>query len=562
MFDWFKRNRIAESKPRDLSADIAEADALRERGEIDRALAAYQAVHHADPSRVYPIYWLATLHQETGSLHQAADYAERGLALDPSQVGLLLRAGDIAKARQDFVTALRHYESARAIDPTIPMINALIADQLCHGACVDEGIQAFRRALAETPDDVALQQNLLFVMNFSDFIAPAALADAHRAWGELHESKRVGASQRRRQPMRMRPRIGYVSPDLRNHAVSYFVDSLFTQHRAAGTEFVVFDLAPGTADDIASGLRQVAPRWISLGGQSADDVAEAIRRDDIDILVDLAGHTNHNRLLAFAQRPAPIQVSWLGYLQTTGLSAMDYRLTDRFMDPEGLTEALYTEELVRLPVQACFTPRPHTPEVAPIRTSGPALRFGSLNNWSKTSPSARAAWGSILRACPDAELAVIARGGQHATVRQWIVDQLVAEGASPTQIVIEPVTNTRDFLQWLGSVDVVLDPFPYGGGTTTMHCLYMGVPVVTLAGDRAMARNSVGPLHSVGLSDLVAESRESYRAIAIALARDRARLAVLRATLRPLMKASPIMDAVAFARSLDDAFAAMYQRLQ
>ncbi|MFO1311372.1 MAG: hypothetical protein U1F41_04835 [Burkholderiales bacterium] len=561
MFDWLKRKRPAPEASMNLDAAIATADSLRERGEADRAIEAYEAVHRADPSRVYPLYWLATMHLELKSFDAAADYAARGLALDDSQVGLLLRAAEIAKDRHDFVTALRHYERARALAPDIPMIDALIADQLCYGARSDEGIAAFRRQLQVTPDNVALQQNLLFVTNFSDTISPEEIVREHREWGARHERVVRPMPPRRKRADRVRPRIGYVSPDFRNHAVSFFVDGLFAQHAAQGREFTVFDIAPdATEDAVAARLRQRAARWITLGGCSAERVAEAVRNEDIDILVDLAGHTNHNRLLAFASKPAPIQVSWLGYLQTSGLSTMDYRFTDPFMDPEGMTEDLYTEELIRLPVQACFTARSDMPDVAPLRSDGPGLRFGSVNNWAKSSPSTRAAWGAILRACPEAELAVIARGGHHAGVQASIREMLEAEGASPAQVTVNPVTNTSDFLRWLGSLDVVLDPFPYGGGTTTMHSIYMGVPVVTLAGRRAMARNSVGPLHAVGLADLVTPDVKAYVERAIELARDRTRLRELRRTLRPVMQASPIMDARAFAASLEDAYAAMYAR--
>lgn len=562
MSNWFRRTPSKPPAP-DIAGLIARADSERERGLVQEAIDAYQEVHDLDPTRVYALYWLATLHQEAGRLDMAADFAARGLALDPRQLGLLLRAADIAKARQDHVEALRCYEAAREADPAIPMIDALIADQLCHAARVDEGIAAFRRALSLTPDNVPLQQNLLFVTNFSDAISATAMADEHRAWGLAHE--RALAPTRyawpRSVPRRARPRIGYVSPDLRNHAVSHFVDGLFAGHREAGVDYLVFDLSQEPEDEISAALARHGMRWLRLGGRAADEVADAIRKEDVDILVDLAGHTNHNRLLAFARKPAPVQVSWLGYLQTTGLTAMDYRFTDAHMDPVGMTEKLYTEELVRLPVQACFSPRPHTPEVSPLRgAGGPALRFGSVNNWSKSSPSTRRAWGALLQQCPDAELVVVARGGQHASVREAICRQLVLEGARADQVAVQPVTNARDFLAWMGTLDVVLDPWPYGGGTTTMHALYMGVPVVTLAGDRAMARNSIGPLHAVGLADLVTGSPAQYVARAIALGRDRTRLHALRSSLRSTMRTSAIMNAPQFARSVESAYDAMWRR--
>jgi predicted O-linked N-acetylglucosamine transferase (SPINDLY family) len=558
----FRKLSVPDAKA-DLSAQIARADELRQSGDRAQAIAAYEAIHDVDASRIYPLYWLATLCQEDGDLESAAEFAARGIALDPSQVGLLLRAAEIAGTRQDFVTALECYERARALDPSIPVIDALIGDQLCHAGRVDEGIEAFRRALATTPDDVAMQQNLLFVCNFSDAISPADLSAEHRAWGLRHETELAGERDRLRTQSvsRKRPRIGYVSPDLRNHAVSYFMGGVFEQHRSSGVDFVVFDLSPKPADEVTQYLRQYVSEWHLVAGRSIAEIAATIHEKDIDILVDLAGHTNHNRLLVFACKPAPIQVSWLGYLQTTGLASMDYRLTDASMDPPGLTEQWYTEELVRLPVQACFRPRDHTPDVTPLRKEPtPGIRFGSVNNWSKTSSAARRVWAAILHECPDAELVVLVRGGQHAAVRDAIRDQFVREGACASQIVVEPTTSARDFLRWVGTIDVVLDPFPYGGGTTTMHCLYMGVPVLTLAGQTAMARNSIGPLRAVGLEDLIAESQDDYRARAIRLGRNRKRLTELRATLRAKMEVSALMDAPTFARSLESAYDRMWRR--
>jgi predicted O-linked N-acetylglucosamine transferase (SPINDLY family) len=349
-------------------------------------------------------------------------------------------------------------------------------------------------------------------------------------------------------------RIGYVSPDLRDHAVSYFVYPLLEHRDRQRFEHVVLDTSTREEDAVTARLRATGVPWHRCTNTSDDELAMLVRSEAIDVLVDLSGHTAGNRLEVFARKPAPVQATWLGYLCTTGLTRMDCRLTDESMDPTGMTEHLHTERLVRLPVQGCFATLAGAPTItsSPARARG-AVTFGSVNQWAKVSVATRDAWAAILRRNPAARLWIVARGGQNPKLQRIIVDEFANRGADPAQVRVFPFMTTAEFLGLMGQIDVALDPFPYGGGTTTFQCLWMGVPVVSLAGRTALSRNAVGPLTQVGLADLVATTPSAYSDIADRLGKDLCRLEHERSTLRERMSRSLLMDGKAFARTFEAA---------
>jgi len=575
MFDWLKKKSAAGGVrakvpppslapiSRDVTDVIAAAEHAQQLGDRDEAIALFEQAHRLAPERIYPLYWLATLFEERGELARARECAEKGLLLEPEQVGLMLRFGNIAVAMHDPVAALSCYERVARLEPDAPGIDALLADQYCTVGRIADGVAAFDRAIARDPDSIVLQQNRLFVLNYSDVLAPEALADEHRAWAARHEAPLAHlrpAFEGSRDPDKSL-RVGLVSPDLRNHAVAHFVERLLRGHDSNQVQLVCFDTSTDVEDFVTVRLKPFAAAWHRVGALDDEQLAQAIRRSGIDILVDLSGHTKHNRLLTFARQPAPVQMTWLGYLATTGMASIQYRLTDAHMDPTGMTEALHTEELLRMPVQACFAPWSQSPPVTalPSRATG-HVTYGALNQWPKASARARDLWARVLVVNPRARLKVIAKGGHTAGMRQLIVDEFTRRGATPQQIEVAPFLDTTEFLRFLGSIDVALDPFPYGGGTTTMHCLWMGVPVVTLEGRTALSRNSIGPLVEVGLGDLVAATPDDYVRVATELARDTGRLDRIRAGLRAKMSASRLNDENAFGRAFVDACRQAWRR--
>ena len=359
-----------------------------------------------------------------------------------------------------------------------------------------------------------------------------------------------------------RLRLGYVSPDFVHHAVSYFFEPVLTARDPAAFEVFCYSDAP-VADAVTQRLRAASDGWRDIAGLSDERVAELVRADRIDILVDLAGHTARNRLLVFARKPAPVQVTWLGYPNTTGLAAIDFRLTEAVSDPLGLTEAWHSEELVRLPgTFSCYAPPPESPPVnaLPALAAG-QVTFGCFNNLAKVTPPALALWARVLREVAGsrlflkspglADLETVARLREEFALHGIPADRLEFSGAE---------LSVAAHLSLYHRVDVALDTFPYNGTTTTCEALWMGVPVVTLAGATHVSRVGASLLTHLGAPEWIGDAPEAYVARCRGLAADLPRLAVLRSGLRERMRGSPLCDAAGFTRGLEDALRAIWRR--
>jgi predicted O-linked N-acetylglucosamine transferase (SPINDLY family) len=355
-----------------------------------------------------------------------------------------------------------------------------------------------------------------------------------------------------------RLRVGYVSADFRTHPVGCYVEPLLAGHDRARFEVSCYANV-ARPDAVTRRLQGLADHWVSLLGIPDAAAAERIRQDRIDILVDLAGHTSGNRLLVFARRPAPVQVTYIGYPGTTGMPAIAYRISDANGDPPGLTEKYYTEETIRLPEVAwCYQP-PDAPEVGdlPLARTG-HVTFGSFNNLAKVTPEVIAVWSRILRALPGAHLHLLTGAGQRADGR--LREQLTREGIDAERVTLFPRQSRDKYLKLYTAVDVCLDPFPYHGCTTTLDALWMGVPVVTLAGKAYVQRQAVVSLAHLGLHELIADDPDAYVEAALRLANDRFRLNELWANLRPRMRDSTLTNPARFVPSLEDAYRTMWKR--
>ena len=315
-------------------------------------------------------------------------------------------------------------------------------------------------------------------------------------------------------------------------------------------------------DPVTARLQRLVPHWRDIYKAPDAQVADRIRQDGIDILVDLAGHTAHNRLLLFARKPAPVQATWLGYPDTTGLKAMDHRLTDAHADPPGTTEHLHTEQLIRLPDCAwCFRPSEHAPPVSepPMPRAG-HITFGCFNALPKINAPLLRLWSEILLGVPGSRLLLKNAAVRDPSVQQRMRTVLEEAGVAPGRIELAGhIPEPAGHLASYGRVDIALDTFPYHGTTTTCEALWMGVPVVTLAGKTHASRVGVSLLANVGLPDLVARDPGEYVRIAAALGTDAHRLAEFRASLRERMAASPLMDATRFARNVEQAYREMWR---
>jgi predicted O-linked N-acetylglucosamine transferase (SPINDLY family) len=353
-------------------------------------------------------------------------------------------------------------------------------------------------------------------------------------------------------------RIGYVSPDFRNHVDAYFTIPLLCNHDHEKHEIFCYANVPNP-DAVTQRMRGYADVWRSTVGLSDEQVAELVRRDQIDILVDLELHAAKNRLLMFARKPAPVQVAWLGYPGSSGLSTIDYRLTDPYLDPPGLLDEFYSEESVRLPDTFwCYDPLNEEPPVngLPALQNG-VITFGCLNNFCKINDGCLSLWAKVLQKVRQSRLLLRAPRGQ---VRDWVISVLQKEGIEEGRIELVESTPRPQYLKTYHRIDLGLDPVPCSGHTTSLDAFWMGVPTVTLLGQTAMGRAGFSQLCNLGLSELAAETPEQYVEVVARFASDLDGLQKLRASLRNRMRRSPLMDGRRFARHIEQAYRQMWHR--
>lgn len=441
----------------------------------------------------------------------------------------------------------------RAAEPAATHPRFSLLQGFCANAFGDaeSALLHYRDAMRAEPADPDASGGYLMSLAYAESVTPQALLDAHAQWAAALPAPAPVPHARasRTGPLR----IGYLSPDFRDHAVRYFFEPLLAHHDRS--RFRVHCYSDVRAPDaFTQDIRSRADGWRDAAALSDAALAQAIREDGIDVLVDLAGHTTGNRLALLAQRPAPLQVTALGYPPTTGLAAIDYKLSDPVADPPG-AERYYAEKLLRLEgVFWCFAPAPDAPPVAPppCAARGHAT-FGCLGNLAKVTDGALGAWGAILRADRDARLLVMAPTLGDDAVLAYTRERMERAGIDLARADFAGRSDLGGFLRTYERVDAVLDTFPYNGGTTTCHALWMGVPVVTRGGEILLSRMGASMLGAVGLGDLVAADWDAYARIALGLARDRARLSALRASLRERMRRSPLCDGPRFVAGFEAA---------
>jgi predicted O-linked N-acetylglucosamine transferase (SPINDLY family) len=356
-------------------------------------------------------------------------------------------------------------------------------------------------------------------------------------------------------------RIGYVSPDFKQHSVAHFIEPVLAAHDKS--KFEVFCYSNNLmTDEVTQRIQSACAHWRVIADQSDEVVAKQIRDDGIDILVDLAGHTPQNRLLVFARKPAPVQATWIGYPNTTGLTTMDYRITDAFADPVGDSDRFHTEKLIRLPeCFSCFEAPRESPQVCalPALATG-HITFGSFNNPLKFTPAVIEQWLHILKRVPNSRLVLKYQGLDSAFMSALLRAQFGAHGIAPQRLdILGKDVSQFDHMNRYNQIDIGLDPFPYNGTTTTCDALWMGVPVITLAGRSHVGRVGVSQLTNIGLPELIGHNEDDYVDIAVALANDLPRLAALRSGLRERLKASPLMDAPRLTRNLEAVYREMWK---
>jgi protein O-GlcNAc transferase len=555
--------KVISLEPGFANAYNAAGAVFQSKGQLDEAITYYQKALALDPQFAFAYNNLGTVFLQKGYLDDAIACYQKSVTLDPRYAKAYNGLGMALQDKGWLEEAMAEYQKALHLNPNLAeALNNLGRVFQARGQC-GEAEMHYRRAIRIKPDDVVPYQNLLFLMLYDSRHDQQAIVSEHRTFAELFEAPLQGglAHYVNEKTFNRRLKVGYVSPDFRRHSVACFIEPVLTGHNREHFEIFCYSLVSG-GDDVTDRLRGHADQWRSIAGMSDEKAAELIREDGIDILVDLAGHTANNRILVFARKPAPVQANWIGYPATTGLSAMDYKIADGHTDPSGMTEQFYTEKLIRMPESfLCYLPDREGPEAddLPVFSAG-HITFGSFNNFAKVSPEVIELWTTVLKTIPSSRLVMKARSFSDRSTREYAMEKFVHRGISSGRLeFLPPEPSTREHLRLYNRIDIGLDTFPYNGTTTTCEALWMGVPVITLAGDTHASRVGVSLLTNAGLPELIAETIEEYVSIAVDLAGNLKRLQILRESLRGTMAYSALTDAKRFTSALESRYREMWK---
>jgi predicted O-linked N-acetylglucosamine transferase (SPINDLY family) len=567
---------------------------LKGQGQFDAAIGCYRKALALAPTRADVLVNLGSVLRILDRFEEAVACYRRAIALQPecaaahSNLGrLLLDQHHIAEAetccrraialRPEFAEAhtnlanalqkqgrvdeaVASYRGALELNPALAETHANLGHALREQGAVAEAIACYRRSLQCRPNAPALHSQLIYSMHYCPEYSAEQIYDAARQWDQQHARPlapfiRPHTNER---SVERRLRVGYVSPDFYAHVVALNLLPVLREHDRR--QFEVFGYsAAETADGMTERVRACTDAWRDIARLRPQQAADLIRQDRIDILVDTALHTHGDQLLTFACKPAPVQVTFAGYPGTTGLSTIDYRLTDPYLDPPGVERRCYAEESIRLPNTFwCYEPVHDGPELTPP----PALKngyvtFGRLSSFSKVNAGVLGLWASVLQRVDGSRLMTLAEPGRH---RERTLAFFRARDVAAERITFVPQQSGRSYLEAYQQIDIGLDTFPYNGHTSSLDSFWMGVPVVTLAGNTAVSRGGLSILSNLQLTELAASSAEQYVQIAADLAGDVDRLAAIRAALRSRMKRSALMDARGFARHVEAAYRAMWRR--
>jgi predicted O-linked N-acetylglucosamine transferase (SPINDLY family) len=518
------------------------------------AAAALRTAIRLQPNDATAYAYLAAALAALGDYEGAAKAAGATLRLSPGDPSALHMRGLCLEKAGQYAQALVALDQAIAAAPASYTAHLSRAALLLVMGRTQQALDAFEAAIPLSLGDLRARQCRILAMNYLPGATMQDIGDtARRLAPPAPRGTPDPFPNLDRSPDR-RLRIGYVSGDFRNHPVSYFLEGVLQARNKADTTVFCYS-STAVEDAMTARLRATADHWRPIAGLDDEQAVRTIRSDGIDILVDLAGHTNSNRLSVFAGRTAPVQAAWLGYFGTTGLATMDVLIADRHVLPPA-DEPAFTERVVRLPDSyLCFSPPAEAGPVAPLPAGlAQPVTFGCFNSRTKLNPAVLALWGRVLAAVPGSRLLLKAAQYADKTIRREITQAFVTSGIASERILFEPATPIAAMFKAYGRVDIALDPFPFAGGATTAQALWMGVPVISLVGQTWPNRQGASLLSAAGFPGWAVPDADSYVALAQRLATDRAGLIALRRDLRETVAASPLCQADRFARNLDTAF--------
>lgn len=547
------------------SASLWMQEGLRhyEAGRLAQAAAAFERVLAVDPSSHDALRLLGAIALRSGQADTAVDLFRRAIAVDPGNPVHASNLGNALAAVGRHDDALGAYATALALNPGFAEAHYNRGRVYQEQGRLADAVASYSKAVEIRPELYVAHQNRIMLANYLGTIEASTVRTWCEAFSRQFEAplgdlgRRSGGAE---DPGR-RLRVGYVSADFRGHPVADFILPVIARHDREHFEIWCYHTGSGT-DRTTDEIRSSADRFMPCPGVTDELLAARVRTDRIDILVDLSGHSAGNRLRTFMRRPAPVQVAYLGYPATTGLTGIQYRITDGIADPLDDPSEWYSERLVRLPRSfLCYGGArfDRAPEAAPRHRNG-YVTFGSFNNLAKVTPEVVDAWARALDAVPDSRLLLKSSLGHGAASHQRLLEAFARSGVRGDRLILLPREPLRErHLARYDEVDIALDTFPYNGTTTTCEALWMGVPVITLSGRRHAGRVGRSLLGNVGLADAVCTSVDEYVSAAARWADDGARLDVLRTRLRDMLAASPVMDADGFARELEVAYRGIWE---
>lgn len=534
---------------------------LRRKGELEQSAILLQKLVKTDPTAAHYCSLADVLAVQ--NKHEEAIFCyQKAIILNPGDCTAYNNLGTLFWSLLRYDEAIIYYEKTISLNTNHDSALGNIGLCLIAQGNYKRAAYYLRKATLAAPMASTHYSNLLYCLCFDE----SAFPDIY-----LQEAKRLDIALKNQYPQpythaktrsdKTTLRIGFVSGDLKNHPVGYFLESILSKINKQHFELIAYKTTY-FEDDLSARIKPFFTLWLDISQLNDSQAAEQIYNDKIDILIDLSGHTAMNRLPVFAIKPAPVQVSWLGYWASTGLSCIDYLITDPISTPPEL-QSQFTEKLYYLPdTRLCFTP-PHasvTPKVDNLIVSNEeSITFACFQNLSKINEDVIKLWAKILQLLPKSQLLIKNKQLKNNSIKEDFIKQLTHLNAPMDRVTLQETSPRAEYLSTYNRVDIMLDTFPYPGGTTTCEALWMGVPTLTLTGNTLLARQGVSMLSCVGLNDWIAQDKEDYVQKAVTFANNKALLCELKQNLRTVMQASPLVDAKHFADNLEKVFFAMWQ---
>jgi predicted O-linked N-acetylglucosamine transferase (SPINDLY family) len=546
--------KILRINPKNVDALQYSGVIAMQTGDLNRAIQLLKSAIAIQPDISGLHSNLALAYKDNNQFDLALNHYQKALVLNPENPVIHFNLGAMYQTCEHFEDALSAYEKSLAINPEQPLVHNNLGHLFLKFGDVQNAILSSKKALALSPNDSEIQSNYLFSLNYSVDHTPETIINEHHSWGQQYNDFN------QRNPITQnsgRIRIGYVSPDFRKHSVSKFIQAILNHHNKNKFDIYCYSNVK-KPDNVTNTLKQSGVYWRNIYYQNDDMVCQQIQADGIHILVDLAGHSSNNRLMVFAKKPAPIQMTYLGYPNTTGLPQINYRLVDQYSDPD-LSRFSGTEKRIYLPNGfLCYSPSEQTPSIAQ-KAPSKYITFGSFNNLPKINKHVIALWSNILKSVPDSRLLLKTNGFKSTRIKEKYLEYFQEHGIDTSRIqLMATVKDEKAHLSLYNEIDIALDTFPYNGTTTTCEALWMGIPVITLKGKHHAACVGESILNQTKLNEWIAHSETDYIKKAAGMAERPEDLSYCRKHLRNWIAQSLLCQKENFVTGLERCFADLF----